>query len=254
MRIELARSSFPSKASLTKMFAALVLAAPIVLSGCSSKSGTKQAGKAPEKAAPKAKAEVKKSEPEVKKVGRGSRKFPNLSTVPGRPKTTTPEQRLEIEEGLLADRARARHSDATPPWARPKTASNPTATTGGNQTPDVMTVMGRRLATIRFPVGSARLPAGAAGLMRQIAALQRRFNARVVAVGHTSKRKRNRDAGKDKAAKSALSLARANAVVSMLSRMGVKQDRLQAVGRADTEPNDRRRPFLNRRVDIFMRQ
>lgn len=254
MRMNLARYSHSLKGPWTKAFAALIVAAPIAVAGCSSKSGAKQDAKAPAAVAGKAKSETKKAEPEVKKVGRGSRKFPNLSTVPGRPKTTTPEQRLEIEEGLLADRARARHSDATPPWARPKTASNPTATGGEGQAPAVMTVMGRRLATIRFPVGSARLPPGAAGLMRQIAALQKRFNARVVAVGHTSRRKRNNDQGKDQAAKTALSLARANSVVSMLSRMGVKQDRLQAVGRADTEPNDRRRPFLNRRVDIFMRQ
>ena len=91
-------------------------------------------------------------------------------------------------------------------------------------------------------------------MMRQIAAIQKRSRAKVIAVGHTSTRKRNADAEKDKEAKDALSLARANAVTSLLARMGVANEDLEAIGRGDSEPTNPRRPFLNRRVDIFMRR
>ena len=90
--------------------------------------------------------------------------------------------------------------------------------------------------------------------MRQISLIQKRSGAKVIAVGHTSRRKRSKDAEKDKKAKDALSLARANAVTSLLARLGVQKANLEAIGRGDTEPSNPRRPFLNRRVDIFMRR
>jgi flagellar motor protein MotB len=240
---------------------AAVAAAVIALAGCSSSSGDALTlGKAFEKKEPKAgSGKAAKKKPEEPSAGAnreaGKKPYPNLATVPGRPKVTPQERRLVIEEGLLADRSRAKHTDATPVWARPKTAD---AVTGGQagEGPKVqtVTVAGARLATIRFPVGSARLPPGAAGLMRQIAAIQKRSGAKVIAVGHTSRRKRSGDADKDKEAKDALSLARATAVTSLLARLGVHKESLEAIGRGDTEPTNPRRPFLNRRVDIFMRR
>jgi flagellar motor protein MotB len=239
---------------------AVAAAAAIALAGCSSSSGDALTlGKAFEKKEPKAgpKKAGKTSEGAGAAVNReaGKKPYPNLATVPNRPKVTSQERRLVIEEGLLADRSRAKHTDATPVWARPKTADVVTGDQAG-EGPKVqtVTVAGARLATIRFPVGSARLPPGAAGLMRQIAAIQRRSGAKVIAVGHTSRRKRSADADKDKTAKDALSLARATAVTSLLARLGVRKENLEALGRGDTEPSNPRRPFLNRRVDIFMRR
>lgn len=240
---------------------AAAAAAAIALAGCSSSSGDALTlGKAFEKKEPKAgpKKAGKKPEEAGGAVNREAEKkpYPNLATVPNRPKVTSQERRLVIEEGLLADRSRAKHTDATPVWARPKTADVVTGDQAGGEGAKVqtVTVAGARLATIRFPVGSARLPPGAAGLMRQIAAIQRRSGAKVIAVGHTSRRKRSADADKDKKAKDALSLARATAVTSLLARLGVRRENLEALGRGDTEPSNPRRPFLNRRVDIFMRR
>lgn len=196
--------------------------------------------------------ENKKTGTEIRKAGNKSKAFPSLGTVPKRPKVTSPERRLVIEEGLLADRERARHTEAKPPWARPKVA--PSAAIGAGGPVETVTVAGSRLATIRFSVGSARMPPGAAGLMRQIAALQRRSGGKVIAVGHTTRRKRNADLEKDKTVKNTLSVARANAVIALLARAGVRRDRLEAIGRGDTEPTNRRRPFMNRRVDIFLQR
>ncbi len=198
--------------------------------------------------------EGKKAGTEVRKVSKKARAFPSLGTVPKRPKVTSPERRLVIEEGLLADRARARHTEAKPPWARPKIANTASIGTGAGGSVQTVTVAGSRLATIRFAVGSARMPPGAAGLMRQIAALQRRSGGKVIAVGHTTRRKRSADLEKDKKVKNTLSIARANAVIALLARAGVRRDRLEAIGRGDTEPTNRRRPFMNRRVDIFLQR
>jgi flagellar motor protein MotB len=180
--------------------------------------------------------------------------FPSLGTVPKRPKVTSPERRLVIEEGLLADRERARYTTAKPPWARPKVVSAAAISAGAGGPVQTVTVAGSRLATIRFAVGSARMPPGAVGLMRQIVALQRRSGGKVIAVGHTTRRKRNTDLDKDKKIKDTLSVARANAVIALLARAGVRRDRLEAIGRGDTEPTNPRRPFMNRRVDIFLQR
>jgi flagellar motor protein MotB len=237
---------------------AAVALAIIALGGCSSsKSNALTLGKAFEKKDKKSgKAETAQEKANEAAAREGEKKpYPNLSTVPGRPKVTSQERRLVIEEGLMADRSRAKHTDATPVWARPKTADVGAGEQGAEgQKVETVTVAGARLATIRFPVGSARLPPGADGLMRQIAAIQKRSGAKVIAVGHTSQRKRSTDAQKDKEAKDALSLARANAVTSLLARLGVRKDQLEALGRGDTEPTNPQRPFLNRRVDIFMRR
>ncbi len=199
-------------------------------------------------------AENKKPNTEIRKVGKKTGAFPSLGTVPKRPKVTSPERRLVIEEGLLADRERARYTKAKPPWARPKTANTAAISASAGGQVQTVTVAGSRLATIRFAVGSARMPPGAVGLMRQIVALQRRSGGKVIAVGHTTRRKRNADLEKDKKAKNTLSVARANAVIALLARAGVRRNRLQAIGRGDTEPTNPRRPFMNRRVDIFLQR
>jgi flagellar motor protein MotB len=237
---------------------AAALAAVIALGGCSSSgSDALTLGKAFEKKEPKSGGAKSKQDAATAAAARESEKkpYPNLSTVPKRPNVTSQERRLVIQEGLLSDRSRAKHTDATPVWARPKTADVSTGDqAGGGPKVETVTVAGARLATIRFPAGSARLPPGAAGLMRQISLIQKRSGAKVIAVGHTSRRKRSKDAEKDKKAKDALSLARANAVTSLLARLGVQKAKLEAIGRGDTEPSNPRRPFLNRRVDIFMRR
>ena len=198
--------------------------------------------------------ENKAASAKTRKSSKNKGAFPSLGTVPKRPKVTSPERRLVIEEGLLADRSRARHTEAKPPWARPKIAPSAPIGSGGGKPVQTVTVAGSRLATIRFPVGSARMPPGAAGLMRQIAVLQKRSGGKIIAVGHTTRRKRNADLDKDKNVKNTLSLARANAVIALLSRAGVRRTSLQAIGRGDTEPTNPRRPFMNRRVDIFLQR
>jgi len=237
---------------------AVLAAGALGIAGCSSSSGDSLTlGKAFEKKEKKTeKAQTPEEKARAEAAREGEKKpYPNLSTVPGRPNVSTQERRLVVEEGLLADRSRAKHTDATPVWARPKTADVTTGDQAGSGSKvETVTVAGARLATIRFPPGSARLPPGAEGLMRQIAAIQKRSGSKVIAVGHTSTRKRSPDAEKDREAKDALSLARANAVTSLLARFGVGKESLEAIGRGDTEPTNPRQPFLNRRVDIFMRR
>ena len=237
---------------------AAVLAVSFVLGGCASSSARLTLGKAFERKDSKSKSGEKAKKPDGADAAAASgekKPYPNLSTVPSKPNVTSEERRLAVEEGLMADRSRARHTDATPVWARPKTANVGAGGQGSAATKvETVTVAGARLATIRFPAGSARLPPGAAGLMRQIALIQKRSGGKVIAVGHASRRKRSKDADKDKQAKDALSLARANAVTSLLARLGVRKKQLEAIGRGDTEPNSPGRPFLNRRVDIFMRR
>lgn len=233
----------------------VVVAACVVALAAAGCSSTKKSPVGEATATKQGNAKNAKKEPEVAKVKRGSGTFPKLSSVPDRPKVTSQEDRLVIEEGLMSDRERARHTEAVPPWAEPKASQGGApGAPPGNESVQLVTVAGTKLATIRFPTGSARLPVGAEGLMRQIAALQKRTGAKVVAVGHTSQRKRNNDPSADRTAKNALSSARANAVISMLSRMGIAADRLEAIARGDTEPADAQRPFLNRRVDIFIQR
>jgi outer membrane protein OmpA-like peptidoglycan-associated protein len=228
-----------------------VCALAVAATGCSSTKKAPGEATAPKQSGGK---DTKKA-PEIAKVERRSGTFPKLSTVPNRPKVTSQQDRLVIEEGLMSDRERARHTEALPPWAEPKTSEGaPPGAAPSNESVQLVTVAGTKLATIRFPTGSARLPIGAEGLMRQIAKLQKRTGAKVVAVGHTSRRKRSNKPDVDKTAKNRLSTARAKAVTSMLARMGIAADRLQAIARGDTEPADAHRPFLNRRVDIFIQR
>lgn len=243
------RKSRGIRAFLGPLTAVLVA---LVVGGCSSGDGL-SLGRLFERDQTKT-VESEKNKKSGAETGKKARPFPSLGSVPKRPKVTSPERRLVIEEGLLADRARARYTEAKPPWARPKVANPATIGAGAGGRVETVTVAGSRLATIRFAVGSARMPPGAAGLMRQIAAVQRRSGGKVIAVGHTTRRKRSADKEKDEKVKNTLSVARANAVISLLARAGVRRDRLEAIGRGDTEPINRRRPFMNRRVDIFLQR
>jgi outer membrane protein OmpA-like peptidoglycan-associated protein len=64
--------------------------------------------------------------------------YPNLSTVPARPTpSTTPEQRETLKQGLIADRANARYTDApaTQPAPPPAAPRSPAPQSQSQQTP-----------------------------------------------------------------------------------------------------------------------
>src|SRR5690606_22717939 len=141
---------------------------------------------------------------------------------PPRPPVTPPDQRIIIEEGLLADRANARYTDQTPRWATAAggaTAARGTAVDGADT--NVASAAGPAMAaagqigTIAFADGSAALPAGGAAVLEHVAAVYRASGGGTLrVVGHTTARERDADPEKDKLAKFELSLARANAVAA----------------------------------------
>jgi outer membrane protein OmpA-like peptidoglycan-associated protein len=93
--------------------AAFAITAVIALGGCSSwfKSDSGEKVIEPEKAAAKPGPDTKAAAQKADSEG-----YPNLADVPKRPPVTPPDQRIIIEEGLLADRANARYTNQPPRW------------------------------------------------------------------------------------------------------------------------------------------
>ncbi|HEX7005921.1 MAG TPA: OmpA family protein [Alphaproteobacteria bacterium] len=237
---------------------ALAVAGAAALGACSSSSGEKvvepQAVEAEPASGPDLKAAAQKAENE---------NYPNLGDVPPRPPVTPPDQRIIIEEGLLADRANARYTDQTPRWAT--AAGGATAARGStvdgagtevaSAANPAMAAAGK-IGTIAFADGSAALPAGRAAVLERVAAVYRASGGTLRVVGHTSARELDADPEKDKLAKFELSLARANAVAAALVDLGVPRERIVTAGRADTEPvappGGGPQAAENARADVFL--
>jgi outer membrane protein OmpA-like peptidoglycan-associated protein len=210
---------------------------------------------------------AKPSEPPIRRVPPGARKpYPNLASVPNkRPKIGTTQQRLEIEQGLYADRRNARHVDG--PQAGDEERGR-TATTGGQKvTPRVITPVragrnpggGRRavrqvrrpslalrvrrggyVTTIFFPNDATTLPPGGGRLIVQVAELHRYTGGTVRVVGHAIKG--------GSAAKAA---ARAKVVSNGLISLGVPRARIRAASAGDRQARYKDNN-KNSRVDIFI--
>jgi len=172
-----------------------------------------------------------------------SQPYPNLASVPNKtPNTGTTRERLQIEEGLLADRTNARHvagpvagedrPSALPPerGVRPAIidprAGQPPA---GNRTAAANTPPVQRtgpIGSIAYAQGSGALPEGSGRVIVRASEAQRRFGGIIVVVGHAAK------AEGDDAARKALAGQRATAVANGLINLGVERSKIR-VGTSD---------------------
>ncbi len=241
---------------MTSGFRILVVACAVGLlaAGCSSSK------KDPKTAA------AKPSEPPIRRVPPGARKpYPNLASVPNkRPDVGTTQQRLEIEQGLYADRRNARHVDG--PRAGDEERGRPATTAGQKVTPQVITPVraggvprGRRAArrvlrpdlalkirrdgyvtTVFFPNDATTLPPGGGRQIVQVAELHRYTGGTVRVVGHAIK---GGSAGK--------AAARAKIVANGLISLGVPRGRIRAANAGDRQARYKDNN-KNSRVDIFI--
>lgn len=197
--------------------------------------------------------------------------YPKVSEVPEAPKVSTPEQRLIIQEGLLADRANARYADGPPPRLYPQAASPiaksprtpveeasltpPAAGTDKGAQAAAQGAGPVRIVTVRFPVDSVEVPADTARYLREVVAVQRRFGGTLRVVGHTGRRQIDPDPAKDRVAKLSLSEGRAKAVAAALMRLGLDRRQLAIEAKGDSEPvaaGDPAREAENSRVEVFL--
>lgn len=114
--------------------------------------------------------------------------------------------------------------------AAPAAAVPGAAVSGGSAAPGQLT------AVVYFGHGSASLDQNDMKVLRDVVAIQRQNNARIVVVGHSSSRTGSTDAVNHRAVNLETSLKRANAVTAALVRLGVPKDRLVAEARADNQP------------------
>lgn len=175
--------------------------------------------------------------------------YPNLATVPNKtPSTGTTRERLQIEEGLLADRQNARHvsgpvaglerPSSLPPDAGTRTTIiDPSAARRAPTEPRTATAAtpqaprlgpGGAVGSITYGPASASLPEGSGRVIVRAAELQRRLGGTIVIVGHAAKSEG------DDGARRALAQQRANNVANGLLNLGVQRDQIRAgAGNAD---------------------
>ncbi len=173
--------------------------------------------------------------------------FPNLATVPDRPAGQDPRQRMQIQEGLFADRRNARYLEGGGP--RAGYGGAPDRVTAGDvraeiirpgsaqRKAEVKTVDGVRIvrsgfiAAVTFAGKSTALPPGSGRKIVRIAQIQNMLKSTLTLIGR---------AGRGEAADAAL--ARARAVATGLTTMGVPAGKIRVrkgKGRAS-------------RVDVYM--
>lgn len=171
--------------------------------------------------------------------------YPNLASVPNRPPDAgTTRQRLEIEQGLLADRTNARHvagpvaaeerADPIPETAvrarptiiDPRTP-RPPAAEGERRAaaaPDQPTLgAGGAVGSVPFRSGSTALAEGSGRMIVRAAELHRRLGGTITVVGHSAKSEG------DDAARRATAEARARTVANGLLNLGVAEDRIRVL-------------------------
>ena len=212
--------------------------------------------------------EAKPDEPRITRVA-GETTYPKLSTVPNAPKTSTPEQRIIIQEGLLADRANARYADGPPPRLYPKLATpitkaprtpveeaTLTPTTIPGQAKQTAAAGSVRIVTVRFPKNSTRMPDDTLRYLREVVAVQRRYGGTLRIVGHTDSSSLDADPNKDRLAKYNMSIGRANSVAGALVSLGLGRDQLSVEAKSDTEPSappgNKARGGENHRVEVYL--
>jgi outer membrane protein OmpA-like peptidoglycan-associated protein len=270
----------------SSLAAAFALAGVLALGACSSWFTSNSGEKIiePEKADAKT-----ASGPDVKAAAQkaDSEGYPNLADVPKRPPVTPPDQRIIIEEGLLADRANARYTNQQPRWASdtgnssayvppgsakrpqdrdskmtpaPREAVSEVPAAGGEtrvaSAANPAMAASAQVGAIVFAENSSAVPSGGAAVLQQVAAAYKASGGTLRVVGHTNARQLDADPEKDRIAKFDLSLARANAVAAELVKLGVERDTIVTAGVGDSAPaappDDAARAAENARVDVFL--
>lgn len=162
---------------------------------------------------------------------------PNLATVPNRtPDTGTTRQRLQIEEGLLADRANARHvagptageervavlppEDRTRPMIIDPRQAPPPGPEGAPQR-RAAPPTGGPIGNIVFGRSSTALPEGSGRMIVRAAEIHRRYGGTLVVIGNSAR------AEGDDTARRAAALTRANTVAAGLVNLGVPRDQIR---------------------------
>lgn len=117
---------------------------------------------------------------------------------------------------------------ATQQAARPQVPGVPAGTPSG--------AAGQLTAVIYFGHGSSGLDSNDMKVLRDVVAIQRQNNARIIVVGHSSSRTGSTDAVSHRVANLETSLKRANAVASALTRLGVPKGQVVTEARSDNQP------------------
>ena len=187
------------------------------------------------------------SSPEKGKVPGADKPFPKLATVPGKPAVDTQRQRMQIQEGLFADRRNARYLEGGGPRAGYDKAPDEVTDSdvraeivrpgSARQEAKVRTVDGVRLvrsgfiAAVAFDGKATALPSGSGRKIVRIAQIQNLLKSTLTLIGR---------AAKGESAETAL--ARAQAVAGGLTTMGVPAGKIRV----------RKGGGSAARVDIYM--
>ncbi|WP_179954016.1 OmpA family protein [Denitrobaculum tricleocarpae] len=95
---------------------------------------------------------------------------------------------------------------------------------------------GQLTAVIYFGHGSTGLDNNDLSVLRDVVAIQRQNNARILVVGHSSSRTGSTDAVNHRAVNLETSLKRADSVARALRRLGVPAGQVVTEARADNQP------------------
>lgn len=187
------------------------------------------------------------SSPEKSEAPGADKPFPKLATVPDKPEGETRRQRMQIQEGLFADRRNARYLEGGGPRAGYGGAPDKVTDSdvraeifrpgSAREEAKVRTVDGVRLvrsgfiAAVAFRGKSTALPPGSGRKIVRIAQVQNLLNSTLTLIG--------RAAGGESAA---AALARAQAVKTGLTTMGVPANKIRV----------RRGKGTASRVDVYM--
>ena len=187
------------------------------------------------------------SSTEKDKAPGADKPFPKLATVPDKPAGETQRQRMQIQEGLFADRRNARYLEGGGPRAgygkAPDTVTDSDVRAeiirpgSERQEAKVRTVDGVRIvrsgfiAAVAFGGKSTALPPGSGRKIVRIAQIQNLLKSTLTLIGR---------AAKGEAAETAL--ARAQAVANGLTTMGVPAGKIRV----------RKGGGSAARVDIYM--
>lgn len=173
--------------------------------------------------------------------------FPKLATVPAKPGTENQRQRMQIQEGLFADRRNARYLEGGGPKAgygkapdkvtesdvraeifRPGSAK---AEAKVRVVDGVRIVRSGFVAAVRFRKGDTAIPPGSGRKIVRLAQIQDLLKSTLTVIGRTARGE-----------SAAMGLARAQAVASGLVTMGVPSNKIRVRKGGGSAP----------RVDIYM--
>ncbi|MCY3830664.1 MAG: hypothetical protein F4114_10150 [Rhodospirillaceae bacterium] len=187
------------------------------------------------------------SSPEKADAPGADKPFPNLATVPERPAGQDPRQRMEIQEGLFADRRNARYLDGGGPRAGYGRAPDRVTDSevraeiirpgSAKREARVRTVDGVRIvrsgfiAAVTFAGKGTALPPGSGRKIVRIAQIQNVLESTLTLIGRS---------GRGEPADAAL--ARARAVATGLTTMGVPAGKIRI----------RKGKGAASRVDVYM--